>query len=343
MRNEEYLRGLQLLDIECPCRECGNYIVWDNSKIHPYVRNKSKFITGRTHLLTKTVNNHVYNLQVCQDCFENKFHKKSQFNVLSEETKWAFGVSDEDYKAARKSYAMTLENMIKKYGEAKGKEMWENYCRKQAETNTYEYKKQKYGWTEEQFKQYNKSRAVTLNNLIKRHGEAKGKEMWENYCRKQAETKSWEYMVEHYGLEKAREINTKKAQAGCNFYSQASQELFDKLSKKIPHKCMYHDNGGEYSVRLSDRLCHLDFYIPDLKICVEYNGSIFHADPRLFEDSQCCNPYRPNLTAREIRENDNKRYRLLEEEHGIKTIIIWELDYNDDFDIDKLVDQILTE
>ena len=41
-----------------------------------------------------------------------------------------------------KSCALTLENMIKKYGEMEGKIRWDSYCKKQSISNTFEYKKE---------------------------------------------------------------------------------------------------------------------------------------------------------------------------------------------------------
>ena len=52
-----------------------------------------------------------------------------------------------------------------------------------AKKNTFEYKKEKFGWSPEDFKEFNKSRAVTKENLIKKHGEEKGLEIFNNYCK----------------------------------------------------------------------------------------------------------------------------------------------------------------
>ena len=283
--NNTYLNYLTFNKIYCPCRICGNPIVWDNSR----VTRTNKFI-GKTHKLSKSVQDHTYRLSVCQSCFEDKFGtNKTNFNVMCRSTKWAFNIPDDDYQTARKNYAMTLSHMISKYGEEEGRKKWDNYCARQAET------------------------------------------------------KSWDYMVKRFGEEQARLINVKKAQSGgCRSIgvSKISQELFHKLDTAIQHKCFYHDSGGEQLIECSSGNYLLDFYVPELKICVEFNGSIWHADPRLYGDDEKCNPMMPNLTAKQIRDKDNKRYEELLREHGIKTFVVWELDYNKSFNINDLLNSI---
>lgn len=96
----------------------------------------------------------------------------------------------------------TLESMVKKYGEDEGRTRWDEYRRKQKESNLYEYKSEKHGWTKDQFESYNKSRAITLDNMIKKHGKIVGKEKFEEYCLKQAYAgTAKEYFIEKYGEE----------------------------------------------------------------------------------------------------------------------------------------------
>ena len=139
--------------------------------------------------------------------------------------------------------------------------MFDLYRNKQAETITFEYKKDKYGWTEEDFSKYNKSRSVTLENMIKRHGEIDGKAKFDEYCEKQAvngntleyfvskygkkdgnkqyekvcanKSHTYDNYVRLYGEENAEEKLT-KFHKGCNgFYSIISQQFFEELTKKI--------------------------------------------------------------------------------------------------------------
>ena len=70
----------------------------------------------------------------------------------------------------------------KKWGVELGKQKWQEYKNKQAEKNKFEYKQNKFGWTKEKFDEFNKSRAVTLKNMINRYGQEIGNEKWKTYC-----------------------------------------------------------------------------------------------------------------------------------------------------------------
>ena len=352
------------------CRCCGGPIVWDNSKIYISRSGDIKF-AGRTHQSSKNVNGNVYYLQCCQNCFEQMFHRAPCFGTMCESTKWAYNVSDEDYNAARSKYAMTRGTMFRKYGKEIGEQKWSEYCARQAETNTFEYKHKKYGWTREQFDEYNKSRAVTKTNLIKRHGKEIGEQKWSEYCARQIETKSWEYLVTQYGEKRAREINRSKAITLENMirvhgeidgpkryrkwlsqfsnrepqrWSKTSQSIFNTMRpivEEAGYSCQYKTHGGEFAVVTHTGGYLLDFYIPELKVGIEYNGGCFHAEPRLYKDDEHCDPLRPTLTALEIRQYDLIRKQSIQDDLGITIYELWELDYNDGIDITEFIRNII--
>lgn len=261
------------------CRICGNNVKYDKPK-------KSN----------KTVLGKKYTLCVCQECllkqFPNIKNLSRIFNTNNVVTCYAFDIPLEEAKKSNKKYSWTKEKAVEKYGEEIGLKIWEEYVGKQAKTNTYEYKKEKYGWSKEQFDDYNKSRAVTLDNLIKKHGKDLGEKMWDDYILRQSETKSLKWMIEKYGEEKATEINSQKSLTLENFirkygeeegllrweefsikrynpYSQISQTLFNMLDKHISQKYTTYyatKNGGEWFVRGRKQVYYLDYFIKELNI-----------------------------------------------------------------------------
>lgn len=353
---EEKLTPTQVLDtagIERPkCKVCGNDIVYNDTKIYfSKIKGKGIIFSGHTYKSIKIVNGIEHHLCVCEKCLREKYpeinNMSRTFNVMSKPTKFAFDISNEDYENCRNRYAMTKERMIEKYGEEEGTKIWENYCKVQAETNTFEYKHKKYGMTKNEFKKFNLSRAVTKKNLVKKYGEEEGIKKWNEYLEKQKITKSWDYMVKKFGVEKAREINLKKINIRYAFenpngvstcVSKESQIFFNDLDKFISKKydTFYANKNREFDIIANKKFCSLDYYIPELKICVEFNGSCYHGDPRVFNDNDICNPF-SNLTAKQLREKDQERYKALEEEHGIKTYVVWELDYKNGIDIEDFI------
>lgn len=70
---------------------------------------------------------------------------------------YSYGYSYEDYKKICSMITgVTEKSMIKKWGIELGEQKWKEYCNKQSITNTFEYKKEKYGWDENEFNEFNK-------------------------------------------------------------------------------------------------------------------------------------------------------------------------------------------
>ena len=347
------------------CIYCGGDVYYETTKIS-WGNYKPKLIIA-TYDTKKVFNGKEYHLCVCQECLEKAFGKSPNyskvFNTRNDKTKYAFNVSDEDYEQDGKSKAVTKENLIKRYGEEEGLKRWKSYCERQSKTNTFEYKKEKYGWTKEQFDEYNASRAVTKENLIKRYGEEEGLKRWDAYIERQKETKSFEYMCEKYGKDKAVEINGMKAltldnfvrkygeevgkikydeyiKTNNDFYSNISQDLFNKIDIIFAmkgYKTYYATKNTEYTVPYKKSCICLDYYIEELKTCIEFNGTVFHADPRYYKEDDRPNPFDQSLTSKDIWAHDKERYDYLLKEHGIKTIVVWEEDYRNNFDVVKFL------
>jgi hypothetical protein len=243
------------------------------------------------------------------------------------------------------------ENMIKRYGEEEGKKNWQIYLKKQADSNKFEYKKEKYGWTEEQYNEYNQNRAVTIENLVKKHGEIEGIKVWNDYIESQRYTKSKEYVVNRYGEEywielckskkhdiegfikrngeaEAEEKYTKHWSNISNpaLVSRHSQKYFKDLDSELMrfYRTQYFDkNGKEYGKNLQTRWIWIDYFIYDLNVAVEFNGDLYHANPNKFKAYDKPIPF-SDMTSEEIWKKDEERIRLLKEKYDVDTVVVWE-------------------
>jgi hypothetical protein len=144
---------------------------------------------------------------------------------------------------------------------------------------------------------------------IEKYGEQKGMRVWQErqekwlsmldsktdeekaeINNKKSLSSNFEYMSDKYGHEKAVEIF--KSRFVTNGYSKISQELFISVYEKIKdeYECRFailKDNGeikddgknNEYVVHTNNnRIRFLDFYIPELKCCIEFEGDYYHSD-----------------------------------------------------------------
>jgi len=250
-----------------------------------------------------------------------------------------------------KSTAVTEDNLIKKYGVTEGKKRWQKYKQKQAYSNSYEYKKEKYGWTDKEFKNFNKSRAVTLKNLIQKHGETEGTIRWHNYCERQAYTNTINYFVGKYG----RKIGRKKYKKVCkekshsvenickryncdidtavlllqdrinqnNYVSNSEKFFIDELEKIIDVSLDYSYKTKQYCVYGNNKANFYD--IVHNNRAIEYNGDYWHCNPKTFSE----NYYHTtaNKLAKDIWQKDANKIELIEKERNIPCLVVWESEF----------------
>lgn len=370
--NLKYQLGKQI-PINFPkCRFCGKDIINLNFRIRINKKNKCLNIIVPS-VYCREINGNKYYLSCCENCLLDHFKynppksNKYYFMKANKYGQYSFGYSNDEYKKiCSMTVGVTKEIMIKKHGKKEGLKKWKEYCNKQKITNTFKYKQEKYHWTKEQFDQFNKNRAVTKENLINKYGEELGLQYFNDYVNKQKYTKSKEYMIEKFGEEKTQEINQSKAITLQNFikkygeikgikkyeqiisklpvfYSNISQDFFNKLDEYLNSKytTYYATKNTEYGVKLDDIYIRLDYFILELNLCIEFNGTYYHGDPRIFNENDYPNPHNKNITAKEIWENDNKRYKMLKEKRNIDTIVIWENDYRNGINIEQFIKEKL--
>lgn len=285
------------------CKYCNDVIYYYDSLIR-LSKSGKLYLDKKSYLTNKIIDNKKYNLCVCEDCLTKKFpkyqekNKSKVFNMVNEITAYAFDIPDEIWKKWRsKNYRRTLENYINNFGEIEGKKKWEEYERKQAYSNSFKYKKEKYGWTKKEYNEFNKSRAVTLDNLVKKHGEKEGLEVWNNYIERQRYTCSKEYFIEEYGEKEGLEKwnNWIEKRIFLNGYSEVSQEFFKELDKKLNNYTTYYqEKNQEWFIRDSESIYFLDFFIKELNIAVEFNGDLYDLSKKTQKSFSFCDEFDKN-------------------------------------------------
>lgn len=330
------------------CRICGSIIVNSNFKLKV---DKILYAIKISvpEICYREIDGKKYKISACEDCMKKHFgtltKPKYYYMKANKYGQFSFGYSDDEFgKICSMTTGVTEKSMIRKHGKEEGRKRWKIYCNKRVEVNSFEYKKEHYGWTEEDFYKYNKSRAVTIENLISRYGKEEGLKRWDKYVARQKITKSFDYMVNKFGYEKAVSINKSKASEFSGGYSELSQDCFRKIDEIIVDRytTYFATKNHEYIFNIGSHNAMLDYYIKELNVCIEFNGTIFHGDPRIFEANSYPNPFVKDMTAKDIWEHDAKRYALLNELYGIKTYVIWENDYPT-MDLEKFINDIIDE
>lgn len=267
---------------------------------------------------------------------KERFDKELESNVLynherSPKTKefWIKkGYSEEE---AEKEVSKRMESMYKTSAKVR-KENPEKY--KASYNNKIEYYLTK-GLSQEDAEKALKERQAVgrLDKFIERYGEEEGALRWKKRQEKWMET---------------LEVNdqyikgTKKIKGSIiGGYSEVSQKLFRSIEEILQVNNFYYaTKNKEYFLSLKGNIFYsYDFCDRDNKKIIEFNGDIFHGNPKLFESFEKPNPFRQDLTAEDIWKYDKLKNDAAINK-GFKTLIVWEHDYkkNPDLVVQKCIE-----
>lgn len=271
-------------------------------------------------------------------------------------------------KSVKCGKGLTYEKLVICYGEEQANKRWKEYKEKQAYSNTFEYKKEKYGWSKKQYDEYNKSRSVTLDNLILKHGKSDGLLKWEEYCQKQKYSNTVEYFIKKYN---SKDIGTKEwlkynyskgssnriddimkkysfsREEACEYISKkrtsslvstSEKRFVDYLFSELGYDLKYSYKTRQYCIWCNDLNCPVFYDIVDTnsKVIIEYNGDIWHANPKKYKSTDIIPII--NKEAKEIWDYDNKK-TLSALDRGFDVIKVWESDFlkNPKNEVEKVI------
>jgi hypothetical protein len=205
-------------------------------------------------------------------------------------------LEDPDITNSRK---VTYENMILKYGDQIGQQKWDQYRILQSETNTFEYKKKKYGWTKEQFDVYNKSRGCSgesngnyklgyYQSWVKKYGKLVADKMNHATTKKKIRigiaNGNYKRTKSNKELENMRNaaIARVKRQNGIMLsYNPASIPIIEEYGIANNYTFQHAENGGE--VNLAGYL--VDGYDIENNVVVEYYEKFHYNKSKIEKDA----------------------------------------------------------
>lgn len=316
---------------EIKCKDCGKSVVYYDTtvKVANYAGNIIITLFGKNFFAEKAGSH----LCICEDCLTKKYpdyqekNKAKTFNRMNKFSQYAYNIPDDVYQRENlRLNSRSESSFISKWGEEEGKRKWEEYRKMCSDTNTFEYKKEKYGWTKEQFDKYNRSRAITVENLINKYGEEEGIRVWLNYIEKQSHKTPFGYSKK--ALKFFRELTP--------FLKENNIDI-----EGLKYKDDEYDLKEKHIVSTKRRKSYfLDYYLPKYNMCLEYYGNYYHCHPDLFKDENEFNKT-INMKVKDKRDSDLQRIQILKEDYNIRTIVIWESDV--DKNPRQVMDNILNE
>jgi hypothetical protein len=184
------------------------------------------------------------------------------------------------------SRRVTLENLQSKYGEIDGLVRWEEYKQKQAYSNSFEYKRDKYGWTESQFNEYNKKRG-SVGELNGNYGSSYYQVWVEKYGRDAADEMNFELSKRkarcgedngNYGRTFSDKtikrmslsaIERVKRNGMPHSYNPNAIPIIEQYGKENGYNFQHAENGGEYQI--PNHTFFVDGYDAEKNVVIEYD------------------------------------------------------------------------
>ena len=214
------------------------------------------------------------------------------------------GFTEEEAKLKLKERQSTfsLEKCIKRYGLEEGtKKLNDRQIKWQTTLNNK---------TDEEKQRINNLKGITLENMIRKWGVVEGTEKYHQW-------------FENHNIG----------------YSNISQELFYCILSNIhnKNKVKFATHNNEKRFEINKKSYALDFYYN--KYVIEFNGDIFHANPLIYKEQDHPNPYRKELTSKDIWEYDKiKNQHIINK--GYRLLIVWENEYRKNKD--KIINDCLS-
>ena len=114
-------------------------------------------------------------------------------------------------------------------------------------------------------------------------------------------------------------------------YSKISQELFynilDTYEIGCKDKLKFATHNGEFKLdNPSGGVYVYDFIDVTNKKIIEYNGDMYHANPKKYKETDTPHPYRKNKTSLEIWESDRNKTTVANNS-GYEVLVIWDSEY----------------
>ncbi len=166
-------------------------------------------------------------------------------------------------------------------------------------------------------------RTFTIEKCIEKYGEIEGLKKWKERQEK------WQDSLNRIGFH----------QLG---HSKISQELFNEILKKYPKEekdfVFFEEKNKEYTLKNDNNFYYrYDFCDLNKRKFIEFNGDIYHANPKMFKPSDKPNPFR-NKTAEELWKIDEDK-KTIAERNGFKEFVVWEKDYRENKE--KIINECL--
>ncbi|BBI90938.1 VSR endonuclease [Tenacibaculum phage PTm5] len=196
--------------------------------------------------------------------------------------------------------------MISKYGVEIGTDKYNAYCEKQRITSTDKYIRNKFG--EEYLTKVKDAKSHNFNYYLR---------------------------LSNGDVEVAKELHKKYHEQRINnigSISKNSLHLFNTIINKfnILSDSYYGENEFGLYDKEFKRYYKYDFTSTKYKFIIEFNGDVFHGNPKIYNETDRPNFFNTKKTCSEIWAYDKQKINLAKE-HGFDVFVVWESEFNNEY------------
>lgn len=284
------------------CPVCNNKTIFRSfrdgyTKLCNNCLNKSKFPSNKEYWIYHgySIEDAEKNVSKFQSEQSKKVKNRTNTASLNYWINKGYSVDEAKNKLKERQSTVSKLNYIKRYGEDEGIKRWK--ARQIQWQNTLHNK------SEEEQARINKLKGITLENMIRKWGVIDGAEKYND----------WKMAVRGH-FQKS--------------ISAVSQELFFNILNLIDDKenVRFGKHNKEFFIFDNNRLYFYDFKYKN-KI-IEFNGDMFHANPKIYDENSFPNPYNKKLNAKTIWKFDDIKLNAIKKLQ-YDVLIIWEKDYKE--------------
>jgi hypothetical protein len=243
--------------------------------------------------------------------------KVKEFKPSHYEYWMKIGFTKNEAKEKILNHLMNNKNsFIEKYGEEKGTLKWSE---RKLNDGKYNSRRSIHYWIKRGFSQEEAKVKVSESQItfskeicIKKYGKEKGLKMFSE------RQKKWSDSL----------INNGNLKMG---YSKISQELFYKLLESYNFEdkknIKFATHNGEYKLEKENGgYWFYDFTDLKNKKIIEYNGDMFHGNPKKYNKNESPHPFDKTILAEDMWKKDAKKNNVVKE-NGFDILIIWDSEY----------------
>ena len=230
----------------------------------------------------------------------NHYKTVQAFSNTLEYKQQKYNWSKEDFDEYNKSRSSTKTNFVNRHGEIEGGRMWDEYCERQAYTNSLEY-------------------------FVETYGDS-GKQKWLDLNIEKAKPHNVNWISKSKGISIEEATEVLSSRRTSSFVSAAEINFVNALEEALGYEIKYTHKTKQFCLwdKAERKSYFYDICCSDRKKIIEYHGDYWHANPNKYDSNFIVK--QAGLTASEIWKHDENKSRVARN-RGFEIYVIWENEY----------------